>query len=66
MSGNITRRGKHSFRLKFEGERDPVTGKRKIYYETFRGSRDDAKKKLTERINAYSGQLHRSQQDYRR
>ena len=30
MRGSITRRGKHSWRLKFDIERDLVTGKRSI------------------------------------
>ncbi len=47
MSGNITRRGAHSWRLKFEGgERDPVTGKRKTRYITVRGTKKDAQREL--------------------
>src|SRR5437868_6904424 len=47
MSGNITRRGTHSWRMKFEaGERDPVTGKRKTRYATVRGTKKDAQREL--------------------
>lgn len=48
MAGNITRRGKTSWRLKFEGgERDAITGKRSTRYVTFRGSKRDAQVELT-------------------
>ena len=48
MSGHLQKRGKKSWRLKFEAERDPATGKRKIQYQTFRGTRQEAKAKLIE------------------
>ena len=47
MKGNITRRGKNSFRLKFDAGID-ANGKRKIQYHTFRGSKREAEDKLTE------------------
>lgn len=50
MKGNITRRGKNSWRLKFDAERDPVTGKRRIRYVTFRGGKREAQTKLAELI----------------
>jgi integrase len=47
MTGNITRRGQHSWRLKFEaGERDPVTGKRATRHVTVRGTKKDAQREL--------------------
>ena len=47
MSGNITRRGQHSWRLKFEaGQRDPATGKRATRYVTVRGTKRDAQRAL--------------------
>jgi integrase len=47
MSGNITRRGAHSWRLKFEaGERDPVSGRRKTRYVTVQGTKKDAQREL--------------------
>jgi len=45
--GNITRRGKHSWRIKLERE-SAIPGKRKVHYETVRGKRQDAEKRLTE------------------
>ena len=46
-AGNITRRGKSSWRLKFEaGERDPVTGNRKTRFVTVRGTKKDAQREL--------------------
>src|SRR5262250_2888885 len=51
MSGNITRRGRHSWRLKFEaGERDPITGERKTRYVTVRGTKRDAQRELTRQL----------------
>jgi integrase len=47
MRGSITRRGKNSWRLKFEaGERDPATGKRRTRYVTVRGTRKQAQTEL--------------------
>lgn len=46
MTGNITRRGKTSWRLKYELPRDPKTGKRRSALKTVRGSRKDAEKEL--------------------
>jgi hypothetical protein len=45
--GNITRRGKRSWRLEFDVGVDPK-GRRKIRYETIKGRRQDAEKRLTE------------------
>lgn len=47
-AGNITRRGKSSWRLKFEGgEPDPRTSKRQTRYVTVRGTKKDAQRELT-------------------
>ena len=40
--GNITRRGKRSWRLKYDVDRDPETGRRRPRYMTVRGKRADA------------------------
>ena len=45
MSGNITKRGKNSWRIKYELPRDE-TGKRRIAYRTVRGKRADAEREL--------------------
>ena len=48
MRGNITRRGKSSWRLKFESsERDPLTGKRQTKFITVRGTKREAEHALT-------------------
>lgn len=53
MTGNITRRGAHSWRLKFEaGERDPVSSERKTRYVTVRGTKKDAQRELTRLLAA--------------
>ena len=51
MRGHIQRRGKHSWRLKFDVGRD-ASGKRIIRYETVRGKRKDAEHELARLINA--------------
>src|SRR6266404_1111572 len=51
MRGNITRRGKSSWRLKFDAGRD-AAGKRLIRYVTFRGTKRQAEAKLTELLAA--------------
>ena len=57
MMGHIQKRGRNSWRLKFDAGRD-AAGKRKIQYQTFRGGRREAQLKLAELIasvasNAY-------------
>src|SRR5712691_7471708 len=48
MTGNITRRGEHSWRLKYEGgEPDPTTGKRRTRFVTVRGTKKAAQVELT-------------------
>jgi site-specific recombinase XerD len=46
--GNITRRGKHSWRIKIERTSDTLGGKPKVFTETIRGKRQDAERRLTE------------------
>ena len=43
-AGHIQRRGKSSWRLKFEGGRDPETGRRKPQYVTVRGTKAAARR----------------------
>jgi integrase len=50
MRGNITKRGKSSYQLKFEVPSE--AGQRKTRYVTFRGTRDDAKRELTRLLAA--------------
>jgi integrase len=51
MRGNVTRRGRESWRLKFELPRGP-DGKRRFQVVTVRGKRRDAEKKLSELLTA--------------
>ncbi len=50
--GNITRRGKASWRLKFDVGRDPETGKRHTIFVTVRGTKKDAERELRRRMTA--------------
>jgi integrase len=50
MRGNITRRGKSSWRIKFEVGHDPLTGNRKVHTETVRGTKADAVTLLSKRL----------------
>jgi integrase len=58
MRGNITRRGKSSWRLKFDVGTDSVSGKRQTRYATVRGKRQDAERELARLLNeAHNGTL---------
>lgn len=58
MTGHIRRRGKASWELKFDLGRDPVTGKRLTRYQSFRGTKREAEKKLIELLGqAETGSL---------
>ena len=50
MRGNITRRGKSSWRLKFDAGTDH-DGKRLIQYQTVHGTKKDAEQELDKRLN---------------
>ncbi|MGM0561046.1 MAG: site-specific integrase [Pseudomonadota bacterium] len=57
-NGTITRRGKSSWRLKYELPRDPVTGKRRSAYVTVKGKRADAERELRRRLYALDKGVH--------
>ena len=42
MTGHIRRRGAHSFELKFDAGEDPITGRRRIRYVSFKGTKREA------------------------
>jgi integrase len=44
--GSVVRRGKTSWRLKYEADRDPITGKRVTRYVTVRGTKKQAQAEL--------------------
>jgi len=46
MTGHIRRRGERSFELKFDIGADPATGKRRIRYHSFKGTRREAEAEL--------------------
>jgi len=52
MKGTIIRRGKSSWRLKFDVGRE-ANGERKIRYVTVRGKRQDAERELTKLLNSH-------------
>lgn len=57
-TGSITKRGKSSYRIKYDIGRDPETGKRNIVYATVRGSKADAQKELRRRLTALDKGMH--------
>lgn len=56
--GHIRQRGKQSWELKFDADRDPVTGKRKIKYHSFKGTKREAQTKLAELIASVSTNVY--------
>lgn len=54
MKGHIRARGKRSFELKFDAGKDDKTGKRKIRYHSFRGTKRGAQQKLSELLASVS------------
>jgi integrase len=46
MTGHIRRRGERSWELKFDVGADPSTGRRKIRYVSFKGTKREAEQKL--------------------
>ena len=58
MKGTITRRGKQSWRIKYDIGRDSKTGERRIAYGTVRGKRADAEKELRRRLTALDKGMH--------
>ncbi len=55
MRGNITRRGKSSWRLKFDLGADPVTGERRTEYVTVKGTKKEAERELNKRLAQLDG-----------
>jgi integrase len=58
MRGNITRRGKNSWRLKFDIPADFLTQERKTVFVTVRGTRQQAQQELTRRLFAVDAGTH--------
>jgi integrase len=52
MTGHVRRRGARSWELKFDAGADPVTGKRRIRYQSFKGTKREAELELARLISA--------------
>jgi hypothetical protein len=52
MTGHIQKRGASTWRLKYELDRDPATGERKIQQVTFHGNKRQAEAELTRLLAA--------------
>jgi hypothetical protein len=52
MTGHLQKRGPATWRLKFERDRDPATGERRIGYQTFHGTKKQAGAELTRLLAA--------------
>jgi integrase len=52
MTGHIQRRGARSWRLKFDIGTDPLTGKRRIRYHAFKGTKREAALELARLVSA--------------
>ena len=63
MRGNITKRGKASWQLKFDV--GAVNGKRQTRYATVRGTHKDAQKELTRLLKAADDALYRAKSEGR-
>src|SRR5262245_49260404 len=55
MKGHIRHRGKNSWELKFDAGNDPITGKRKTRYASFKGTKRDAQIELARLIADAAG-----------
>lgn len=51
MTGHIRRGGRHSWELKFDAGTDPLTGKRRIRYVSFKGTKNEAKIELSRLVS---------------
>ena len=58
MKGTITRRGKRSWRIKYDLPHDSETQERRIAYSTVKGTRAVAEKELRRRLTAVDKGLH--------
>ena len=52
MTGHVRARGKGTWELKFDVERDPLTSKRRVRYSTFRGTKRQAEVELARLVTA--------------
>jgi len=57
-AGHIRQRGRNSWELKYDAERDPITGKRVVKFKTVRGSKRDAQRELRKILDAVEDGTH--------
>lgn len=57
-AGHIRQCGKSSWELKFDASRDPATGKRKIQYVSFHGTKREAQVKLADLLSAVGKRVY--------
>ena len=57
-AGHIRQRGRNSWELKYDGVRDPITGKRNVKFKTVHGSKRDAQSELRKAIEAVENGMH--------
>jgi integrase len=58
VKGNLTRRGRSSWRLKFEAGADPITGKRVSKYHTLKGTRRQVQEAAARIVAEHAGGLY--------
>jgi integrase len=51
MTGHVRRRGKYSWELKFDTGTDPLTGRRRVRYVSYKGSKRDAEIELSRLVS---------------
>src|SRR5579863_5285131 len=51
MTGHVRRRGERSWELKFDVGADPLTGKRRIRYASFQGTKKEAEIELARLVS---------------
>jgi integrase len=57
MTGHVRRRGEKSFELKFDASKDATTGKRRIRYASFKGTKREAEAELIRLVAEYNAGL---------
>jgi len=62
MSGHIRRRGANSWELKYDANRDPITGKRRVRFVSFKGT----KRKAEVELRGLSRKMQRAKASTRR
>ena len=56
--GSVSRRGRKSWRIKYDIGRDPETGERRIAYATVKGTKAKAERELRRRLTTLDKGMH--------